>query len=191
MPARQPDRVAKARHYPALAARPAMRSWLRISFDTAAAISGVMPRASLREHGGVGRIGQQPVAERRRPSATATGANACGVMGIDDQAGDLVVLVRDHGFVEELLAAAGRQAPSAPRSFPRRCRPQCRQAGRPSAAASPWPEDRAGHRRRKWWRRSLGDRPWWLPTASRRCAMAVAETSSSKYLMQPGRWRGI
>ena len=52
-----------------------IRSWLRISFDTAAAISGVMPGASLRRTSGV--AASDSSQSRKAPTVSeATGANA-------------------------------------------------------------------------------------------------------------------
>ena len=61
-PARQPESLRK-RVTTRIVAATAIRSCTRISFETAAAISGVMPGASAREHV-AGRVRtQQPVAE--------------------------------------------------------------------------------------------------------------------------------
>ena len=44
----------------------AIRSWMRMSLETAAAISGVRPGASAARRFGGGVVGEQPVAEVRR-----------------------------------------------------------------------------------------------------------------------------
>jgi hypothetical protein len=107
-------------------------------------------------------VREQPVAEKRRPSSTRWRRTGW-IVAVDDQAGDLVVLVRDHGFTEKLperqvgqrhprrdhlLGAVGRDTGEAV-AGPRR---------------SPWRAGRANHRRRGKWHPWFGDRPWRLRT---------------------------
>ena len=164
-PPAQADGVAKARRHLRTSCATRIRSWLRISLETAAAISGVMPRASASSTAGRRGIGQQPVAEVADGQRGDRRKGRC-VVAVDDQAGHLVVLVGNHGLVEELLAAARRRAPSAPRSSARRCRPRGRRDGRRSAAGSPWRAGRADRRTRRTWHRWFGDRPWRLRVAA-------------------------
>ena len=96
-----------------------IRSWLRISLQTAAAISGVMPGAHRGERGFVGGIRQQPVAELADGQVRDRRERG-GVVAVDDQARDLVALVGDQRLVEEALAAAHRPGTCAPPSAPRR-----------------------------------------------------------------------
>ena len=51
----------------------------------------------------------------RRPSGARPRANACAVVGVDDQPGDLVGLVRHHQLFEERRQRRRRPAPTAPR----------------------------------------------------------------------------
>ena len=85
-----------------------IRSWLRISFETAAAISGVIPRDSFRS--------TSPVAasESSQSRNDADGQRRYRrkgrrVVAIDDQAGDLIVFVGDDGLLQELLQRNVRQ----------------------------------------------------------------------------------
>ena len=66
------------------------------------------------------RVGEQPVRGSRPPSGAATGAKAAGVVAVDDEPRDLVLLVGDQRLGQEARAAAGRPAPSAPPPAPRR-----------------------------------------------------------------------
>ena len=124
-----------------------IRSWLRISFDTAAAISGVMPRASFCS---TSLVAASDSSQSRKRADGQRGDRREGrrVMAVDDQAGDLVVFIGDDGFLQELLQRhIGQRHPrrhhllGASAAIP--------PAGRRSAAASPWPADRADHRRHR------------------------------------------
>ena len=79
-----------------------IRSWLRISFETPAAISGVIPRETFAS---VSLVAASDNSQSRKPPTVSDGNRRKSLrrMGIEDQPGDLVVLVRDHGLVEELL----------------------------------------------------------------------------------------
>ena len=79
----------------------AIRSWLRISFDTAAAISGViaaataamsLPSTSL----------QQPLAKRADGEAGDCGKGGC-VMPVDDEPGHFIVFIGNDRIVEKRL----------------------------------------------------------------------------------------
>src|SRR5947209_9552616 len=56
----------------------------------------------LRKHGGCRRIRQQPIAERA-DRQRGDRRKSRGIMAVDDQAGNLVVLVRHHRFLQKLL----------------------------------------------------------------------------------------
>jgi len=81
---------------------------LRISFDTAAAISGVMPRDRPCKRVAGRLIRQQEVAERS-DRERCDRSEGLRVMAVDDEPGDLVILEGDHGFLEELIERNVRQ----------------------------------------------------------------------------------
>ena len=70
-----------------------------MSFDTAAAISGVRPGATRRERGGVGLVGEQPVAEIADREMRDRRERR-GVVPVEDEARDLIGLV-GHGGCRE------------------------------------------------------------------------------------------
>ena len=67
---------------------------------TAAAISGVMPGATRVEHVGRRLVREQPLAEAA-DGEVADRRERGAVVGVEDQAGDLVLLVRDERLFEE------------------------------------------------------------------------------------------
>ena len=109
----------------------AIRSWIRISFDTAATISGVSPGASAVVSTS---SSQQVVAEPADGQRGDRGERRC-VVRVDDQPGDLVGLVRHDLLLAGTCPAAGR--PGAVWAATRSCS---------DAAATPasWSPDRAG-----------------------------------------------
>ena len=73
---------------------------MRMSLETAAAISGVRPGASA------ARVSVVASSERSQSRNSPTvrwcdGGEGGGVVGVEDEAGDFVGLVGDDGFVEE------------------------------------------------------------------------------------------
>ncbi len=78
-----------------------MRSWLRINLQTAAAISGVTPRANVRENIGGRRVRQQPVTESPHGQRGNRGKRR-RVVAIDDQAGHLVLFIGNDRLVQKL-----------------------------------------------------------------------------------------
>ena len=97
-----------------------MRSWLRISLLTAAAISGVSPGAKSLQF--VRRSSRSAAASREtgRRSGRRSGCERCDIVRVDDESRDLVRLVRDDAAPRERGRAARRRARAARRHAPRR-----------------------------------------------------------------------
>ena len=102
-----------------------IRSWLRISLLTAAAISGVMPGAHAGKRGFVGRVRQQPVAEVADGEARDRREGAA-IVAVDDQPRDLV---------RSRTGPAPRRGSAAAARRPGTCAPPC--APPPMSAARP------------------------------------------------------
>ena len=120
-------------HFAAITAR----SCSRLIFATAAAISGVMPGASADKTVRGRRVGQQPVAEG--PDREMRDGRERGlVVGVDDEARDLVGLVGNRPARTGMWRAAGRRGRIGRRRAPRPIPPRRRRARRRCAAASPW-----------------------------------------------------
>ena len=75
---------------------------MRMSLQTAAAISGVRPGASAARRFGGGVVGEQPVAEFADGEMSDRRRRLLASWRVDDEAGDFVGLVGDERFVEEV-----------------------------------------------------------------------------------------
>ncbi|MNT08885.1 hypothetical protein D3C72_1436430 [compost metagenome] len=100
-PARQPHRAAKARHHLALARHRHQVLVAHQLADRGGHLRGDA-RRHPRQHGAVGFMQQQPVAQVAHGSG-ADGGKGRAIVPVQDQARDLVVLVRHQRLGQELL----------------------------------------------------------------------------------------
>ena len=105
--ARQANRIAKARHHPALFRH---QDQILIAHDLAHCRRHLRRNAGghLRQHGAVRLLAQQPVA-KIADREVRDGLKGGGVVAIDDQARHLVLLVRHQRLLQECLERQVRQ----------------------------------------------------------------------------------
>ena len=99
---RQADGVAEARDDLDTCCAARIRSWLRMILETAATISGVSPGASRASTSVV--AASDSSQSRNSPTVMCDDRReGRGIVAVDDEPGDVVVLVGDQRLVEEAL----------------------------------------------------------------------------------------